>query len=194
MVNMTPQDYASLFDQVARQSPELVALDAEIAGWTPPVEGDVHPKQGQADALRAAIAQCQAAMQASGLTVDVPALRLAEAKAAMWTRIKAERDRRKLEGGYQAAGKWFHTDTFSRTQQMGLVMAGAGIPANTPWKTMDGSFVTMTQTLAGQIFTAAMLQDKATFTAAETHKAAMEASADPLAYDFSGGWPATFGG
>lgn len=115
-------------------------------------------------------------------------------KAQVWEAIKAERDRRIQSGGYKVGTKWFHSDTFSRTQQMGLVMLGANIPANTPWKTMDGTTVIMTQALAGQIFATAAASDIAIFAAAETHKAAMEASADPSAYDFSGGWPAVFAG
>jgi hypothetical protein len=59
---------------------------------------------------------------------------------------------------------------------------------------MDGSFVAMTQTLAGQVFAAAAAQDAATFAQAEAHRAAMEASNDPAAYDFSGGWPAIYEG
>lgn len=114
-------------------------------------------------------------------------------KGIIWNRIKAERDRRIQSSGYKVGTKWFHSDTFSRTQQMGLVMMGASIPANTPWKTMDGSTVVMTQTLAGQIFATAAGSDIAIFAAAETHKAAMEASADPASYDFSTGWPKGFG-
>jgi hypothetical protein len=124
----------------------------------------------------------------------VPVLTADEVKASMWSRIKAERDRRIQSGGYKVGSKWFHSDTFSRTQQMGLVMLGASIPANTPWKTMDGSTVTMTQALAGQIFAAAATSDIAIFAAAEAHKAAMEAIPDPASYDFSAGWPATFAG
>jgi hypothetical protein len=202
---MNAQDYTALHDQVARQTPEMAALDAQIATaqaavdsadeeGLPAAQAALDALTKLADPIRAAIAQCQAEMDGSGLTVDTDALRLQAAKDAAWERIKAERDRRKLNGGYTAGGKWFHSDTFSRTQQIGLVMLGASIPANTPWKTMDGSFVTMTQTLAGQVFAAAAAQDMATFHAAELHKAAMEASADPAAYDFSGGWPATFGG
>lgn len=110
-----------------------------------------------------------------------------------WNRIKTERDRRIQQGGYKVGAKWYHSDTFSRTQQMGLVMLGANIPANTPWKTMDGSFVIMTQTLAGQIFGTAAASDIAIFSAAETHRVAMEASTDPAAYNFSGGWPTIYG-
>lgn len=119
---------------------------------------------------------------------------LDDARADVWERIKAERDRRTQSGGYTAGGKWFHSDTFSRTQQIGLVMLGGGIPAGTMWKTMDGSFIEMTPALAQQVFSAAAAQDLATFAAAEAHKAAMEDAADPAAYDFSVGWPAVFGG
>lgn len=114
--------------------------------------------------------------------------------AAMWERIKAERDRRTQHGGYPAAGKWFHSDTLSRTQVLALVLLGANIPSGLQWKTMDGTFVDMTPTLAAQIFAAAAMQDTATFQAAETHKSAMEASADPAGYDYSTGWPAIYGG
>jgi hypothetical protein len=36
--------------------------------------------------------------------------------------------------------------------------------------------------------------DTALFVAAETHRAMMRASPDPLGYDFAGGWPAAFAG
>ena len=128
---------------------------------------------------------------AEGNTPD-PAESHAEITARMWDAIKAERDRRKA-GGVKVGAKWFHSDDGSRIQQMGLVMMGAGIPANLQWKTMDGSFITMTQTLASQVFQAVAASDQAIFTAAETHRVAMEASADPASYDYSGGWPKIYG-
>jgi len=137
-------------------------------------------------------AGCVEITDAEAVTIQAPTI--SEKRAEKWNAIKAERDRRIQTGGYKVGAKWFHSDTFSRTQQTGLVMLGAGIPANTPWKTMDGTTVTMTQTLAGQIFATAAASDIAIFAAAVAHRAAMEASADPSAYDFSAGWPATFGG
>lgn len=113
-------------------------------------------------------------------------------KAHKWDAIKAERDRRKA-GGVKVGAKWFHSDDGSRIQQMGLVMMGASIPANLQWKTMDGSFITMTQTLASQVFQAVAASDQAIFTVAEQHKATMEASADPVSYDYSTGWPKIYG-
>ena len=112
--------------------------------------------------------------------------------AAAWSGIKAERDRRK-DGGVKVGAKWFHSDADSRIQQIGLVMMGASIPANLQWKTMDGSFITMTQALAGNVNAAAAASDQAVFAAAETHRVAMEACADPASYDYSGGWPKIYG-
>ena len=120
--------------------------------------------------------------------VDPPKLTAAE----VWDRIKARRDATKA-GGVKVGDKWFHTDESSRIQHMALNMMGSGIPANLQWKTMDGTFVTMTQTLAGQVFQAAATLDMTAFEKAEEHKVAMEASTDPAAYDYSDGWPAAYG-
>lgn len=140
--------------------------------------------------------------RATGDTLDViggrvvvipkPAATKAELKAAAWEGIKAERDSRKA-GGVKVGAKWFHSDDGSRIQQMGLVMMGAGIPANLQWKTMDGSFITMTQAVAQSVFSAVAASDQAIFAVAEGHRVAMEASADPSTYDFSTGWPKIYG-
>lgn len=117
---------------------------------------------------------------------------LASRQAARWDAIKVERDRRK-EGGTKVGAAWFHSDSDSRIQQLGLVIMGAGIPAGLQWKTLDGSFVTMTQALAGQIFGATAASDQAIFGKAEQHRAAMTASAAPEQYDVLSGWPKIFG-
>jgi len=62
------------------------------------------------------------------------------------------------------------------------------------WKTMDGSFANVTAQSAFDIVAAAGDLDARLFAVAETHRAAMEAAPDPAAYDFSAGWPETFGG
>ena len=110
-----------------------------------------------------------------------------------WELIKAERDRRKIDGGYKVGTNWYHSDTFSRTQQIGLVMLGANLPNNVMWKTMSGSFVLMTPTLALQIFQSAMVSDMTIFATAEQKKAAMLASPDPSTYDYLSGWPKCYG-
>lgn len=121
----------------------------------------------------------------------VPEAPLPQVRASAWAAIKAKRDTLK-GGGVHVGGKWYHSDDSSRIQHLGLVMMGAGIPQNLQWKTLDGSFVTMTPALAQQIFVAVAASDVAIFTVAEHHRVAMEANADPSTYDYSAGWPATF--
>jgi len=116
------------------------------------------------------------------------AIRLAQAEVA----IKAERDRRK-SGGILVSGKWYHSDRDSRIQQLGLVLMGASVPA-VQWKTMDGSFVTMTPAIASAIFQATAALDMAVFANAEMHLAGARAAPEPSAYDYSTGWPSAFGG
>lgn len=117
-------------------------------------------------------------------------------KKRQWEKIKAERDRRKENGGYKVtvdgSDKWFHSDTFSRSQQLGLVALGANIPSGLLWKTMDDTYVTMNAELAAQVLASGSAQDVATFMAAEKHKATMEAMEDPSAYDYSGEWPTIY--
>lgn len=110
----------------------------------------------------------------------------------VWLAIKAMRDLRSQTGGYKVGSFWFHSDQTSRTQQIALVMLGSNIPANLQWKTMTGVFTTMTQTLAAQVFGAAVQSDNTIFNVAQQHYANVQAAADPLAYDFSGSWPQTF--
>lgn len=127
--------------------------------------------------------------------------------ADMLGRIKAKRDQIVLQG-IKVGTKWYHSDEASRTKYIGLLrMADAAVTAGgagtTPlqyggqdiqWKTMDGTFIKMTVQRANDVFAAVSGLDFAAFAVAETHKAAMEVSADPAAYDFSSGWPATFPG
>lgn len=111
-------------------------------------------------------------------------------KPLIWEEIKKLRDYKTQNNGYQTNSKWFHSDTFSRTQQMGLVMMGASIPSGLQWKTMDGSFIEMTLSLAGQVFAAAATSDQALFAYAEVLKAQVEIDTST---DITAGWPAGFG-
>ena len=111
----------------------------------------------------------------------------------MWERIKAERNRRIESGGYQVDGKWFHSDSQSRSQQLALVFLGTKIQTDLQWKTMDGSFVTMSPSLAQKIVEAAALSDQAIFARAEAHRAEMEVHSEPASYDYFCGWPTIFG-
>lgn len=136
-----------------------------------------------------------------------PATPQSEIKSRVWNAIKGERDHRKA-GGFKVGALWFHSDADSRIQHLGLkdkardLLAVGGVMTDNltilgqpvKWKTMDGSFTTITAKLAFDIVSAAADLDARLFTVAETHRAAMEAATDPAAYDFSAGWPEAFGG
>lgn len=109
-----------------------------------------------------------------------------------WDEIKNHRDRLMKDGGYKVGDYWFHSDTFSRSQQLGLISMGESIPAGIMWKTMSGEFVEMTYSLAQQVLQAAALQDNKIFIAAEQHKEEMMKSEDPANYDITIGWPEVY--
>lgn len=156
---------------------------------TPQDEKLAHARQ-----IRSSIAQCQDAITASGVTmaqVEIEEAKAAEVREAAWERIKVYRDWLK-EQGISTAGKWFHSDKSSRIQQLGLVLMGANVPAGLQWKTMDGTFITMTPQLASQIFQATALSDMTMHAVAEQHKANLYASSNPQAYNWMSGWPAVF--
>lgn len=128
---------------------------------------------------------------AEGAYVDVVD-DVAGARAQVWERIKARRDAIQ-DGGVQVGGKWFHTDTKSRVQQLALLSLGQGLPQGIQWKTMDNTFVELTPTLVQQLFGASIAREQAVFTRAEVLRAAAEASDNPDAIDIGSGWPASFG-
>lgn len=110
----------------------------------------------------------------------------------VWSTVQSRRDLRK-QGGVKIGNYWFHSDDTSRIQQIGLVMFGANMPVGIQWKTMTGDFVTMTPTLAMQIFTGIATSDVVVFGIAEAHRQAIMSSADPGNYDYTTGWPPVYG-
>lgn len=118
-----------------------------------------------------------------------------EAKAVVWEQIKAYRDDVRNIGGFPVGTYWFHSDTPSKIDQLGLVNAVImeALPSGKDWKLMDGTKVTLTAPLVQQIFGSAMTRRSANFDKAEEHRVLMEASEDPLNYDYTTGWPPVFG-
>ena len=106
--------------------------------------------------------------------------------------IKDARDSKIQQGGYEVEGKWYHSDTISRSQQTGLYLMGKGVPAGLMWKTMDGSFVAMTPMLAQKIFFAAAGQDSVLFQYAESLRQQINKSTNPEQVDIESNWPTTF--
>lgn len=119
---------------------------------------------------------------------------LEQKRARIWEDIKRYRDNLVDNGGFKVGAHWYHSNLLSRTQYISLVMMGANIPANTVWKTLDNGYVTMTQTLAGQIFAAGAAQDAALFAKAAEQKAAIDASSTPDSYNWKTDWPETYQG
>lgn len=123
---------------------------------------------------------------------ELDAFILSNSQDSMWNKIKTERDRRMNHSVY-AGGYWFNSDSNSRIQQLALVMLGANMPPGISWKTMPNTFVTMTPTLALQIFQATALSDMTIFAIAEQKKAAMLLLNNPEVFDWQSGWPLIFG-
>lgn len=128
---------------------------------------------------------------------------VAKARASVLKAINAKRDQLTQNGGYPLDGFWFHSDSYSLSQQQGLILAAMQVQAAggdmdapllpTAWKTMGGNRVPMTARLALRLLPAAMAQQGEIFDAAEAHGVAMMESPDPASYDYSGGWPQVFG-
>ena len=120
---------------------------------------------------------------------------LQAARDQRWEACKAYRDNVRNMGGFLVAGQyWFHSDTPSKIDQLGLLNATMlnSLPP-TDWSLMDGSSVPLTSQLVGAIFQTAMIIRGTNFAVAKVHKAAIYASNDPLNYDFTTGWPLVFG-
>lgn len=110
--------------------------------------------------------------------------------------ISNERDLKYDKGFYVASvNKWFHSTQFSRGQQLGLVQLGSSLPVGVQWKTMDGTFVTMTQELANEILISASLSDMEIFNISEIKKQEVmdcKNIDELLNYNYSDGWPKRF--
>lgn len=105
--------------------------------------------------------------------------------------IRAERDRRKFNG-VLVAGKWIHTDTYSRTQWMGMKIMGASV-TEVDWVTMDGSTIKTTPVLAAAVFDAVAALDTSLFNYARNLISQIDTSANPASINIKTGWPVTFG-
>ena len=144
-----------------------------------------------------------------GTQPSIEELEAAKHPAALFTvasKIKAERERRQLQGGFPVTlpgigNVRFHSDTHSRSQHAGLYASAqltllqggtASTPIGSPqvqWKTMDGTMVPLTVGVLLALLQASLTHEAAIHAAAETHIAAAALLDDPLTYDFSTGWP-----
>ncbi|MBR0573357.1 MULTISPECIES: DUF4376 domain-containing protein [Pasteurellaceae] len=120
------------------------------------------------------------------LTEEDKARILKKEQKKAWLNIREHRDKMS-ESGVKVNDKWFHTDERSHLRLMTLQQLPT-IPPDLLWKTMDGSFVTMTEELLSNVIDARLLTEIANFKNGEKHKMRMLQSENPLEYDFSDGW------
>jgi hypothetical protein len=134
----------------------------------------------------------------SDLLPEQAAQNRTDAITALWGAIKAERDRRRFEGGVWAAGCWFKSDNQAVGEYTAMAMLGTSVPGTTvlrqAWRTMaPDTVIPMTPNLAKQILFAGFTSLGAIDDAALAHLAALQSSDNPSTYDFSSGWPAAYG-
>lgn len=109
-------------------------------------------------------------------------------QAEMWERIKARRHQATRSGVFvPSIGKWFHNDDPARGQYT-FLRTLPKLPEKLVWKTMDNSFVEMTQALLDELSLKMIADEQADFANAERHRAAMLKADHPLDYDYSDGW------
>lgn len=122
-----------------------------------------------------------------------------------WNSIQEIRDGLKSKG-VQVEGKWFHSDSDSRIQYLALkdisrdiLDSGGDISSlikisnrSVDWKTMDGSFITLTVGLVLEIVKKLAELDNTLFLVAQNHKEKMLAAKDPSVYSYKQGWPKGF--
>jgi hypothetical protein len=134
---------------------------------------------------------------------------LLNTKLLMWERIKEYRTIKSLNSGVFCNGKWFNTDVISRTQYERYYTKAMALLATdntatdatvlstsigpTYWKTMDNSFIPMTIGLIKLLMPAIENREAEVFYQAEVHRTLLWNSTDPANYDFSTGWPISFG-
>jgi len=126
---------------------------------------------------------------------------MANAKKDMWEKIKEYRDYRESMGVLMAINTvnyWFHTDVKSLVKYLFLLFLSTIFSSYFPqvlsWKTMDGRLVPLTTGIIIQIFFTTLNSGSVVFEIARQHKINMEASSDPLSYNFTTGWPPIYEG
>ena len=103
-----------------------------------------------------------------------------------------KRDTLMLTGGAKVGEYWFHSDTHAKLQQLSLMIAGTNLPDNLMWKTMSGVKVTMTPTLAVQIYQSQMMQESIMFNYAEQLATQLQDADNPEDIDIENGWPEVY--
>ena len=170
-VEISDAQHAELL--AALNAGSLILPDLSI---TPPRPSALHTWDGKAWVLDKAAAQAHKTAQ----------------QEEMWTRIKQKRHDNLRGGVYvKSIGKWLHSDDESRAQYT-FMRTMPALPEKLVWKTMDNTFVPITQALLDELSLQLLADEQADFANAERHRAAMLKADNPLDYDYSGGWTANY--
>ena len=119
-------------------------------------------------------------------------------KSLMRQKIKAERDRRKANGGFLVGTLWFRSDAESLAlygQMLTMAVEQALLPTyvfRTAWRSMSGATTPMTVALVRQIRDAGFVTWGLIDDTAQSHIVAVGLSATPESYNYSTGWPPTY--
>ena len=109
---------------------------------------------------------------------------------AVWERIKELRAYKNTQGFYvKSIDKWLHSDqpAINNYQIVGMNILLQRYQPEL-WKTMDGSWVTMTREIFEEAMSAMEEHGKFNFRVAEEHYQKLLKSENPEQYDFSTGW------
>lgn len=106
--------------------------------------------------------------------------------------IITTRDDLMLAGGAKVGEFWFHSDTHSKLQQISLMLAGNSLPQGLMWKTLSGTKVLMTPSLAISIYQAQMVQESMLFNYAESLIEQVKSMEFPETLDIVNGWPEVY--
>ena len=121
---------------------------------------------------------------------ELEAYKHIEEQQQAWENIKKLRYEKMTGGVYiPSLNKWVHTDEAASTQYafIGLrIMQGTYTPI--VWKAMDNTFIQLTEEVFIELQERMMEQTQTIHAKAEYHKLMMEASENPLEYDYTTNW------
>lgn len=121
---------------------------------------------------------------------ELAAYKYVENQELMWERIKQLRQEKITQGVYiPSIDKHFHTDETSVALYTNIgnsIALGVFKPLN--WKTMEGDFVKLTETLFKEVHVAIINNTESIYAKAEWHKYMMMQADEPLEYDYKDKW------
>lgn len=116
--------------------------------------------------------------------------RLEAQREHAWEKIKSKRLQMITSGVLvKSVNKMFHTDETTVMQYSSIAgMIALNNYEPVQWKTMDNTWVLLTEALFKELQTSMSAKTNANYAVAEHHKAAMLLSENPLEYDYTTNW------